>query len=54
MFDPITGKIDHNIAKQWEKYDLKKVLEKTGQLLALNYRRKYGFGWAIGMGFTQM
>lgn len=29
MFDPITGKIDHNIAKQWEKYDLKKVLEKN-------------------------
>lgn len=28
MFDPITGKIDHAIAKQWEKYDLKKVLEK--------------------------
>ena len=29
MFDPITGKIDHSIAKQWEKYDLKKVLEKN-------------------------
>lgn len=28
MFDPFTGKIDHTIAKQWEKYDLKKVLEK--------------------------
>ena len=29
MFDPVTGKIDHTIAKQWEKYDLKKVLEKN-------------------------
>jgi S-formylglutathione hydrolase FrmB len=29
MFDPFTGKIDHSIAKQWEKYDLKKVLKKN-------------------------
>jgi len=29
MFDPFTGKIDHEIAKQWEKYDLKKILEKN-------------------------
>ena len=29
MFDPVTGKIDHTIAAQWEKYDLKKVLEKN-------------------------
>jgi S-formylglutathione hydrolase FrmB len=33
MFDPITGKIDHSIAKQWEKYDLKKVLEKNWKIL---------------------
>jgi len=33
MFDPITGKIDHSIAKQWEKYDLKKVLEKNWSTL---------------------
>lgn len=33
MFDPVTGKIDHNIAKQWEKYDLKKVLEKNWSVL---------------------
>ncbi len=33
MFDPITGKIDHEIAKQWEKYDLKKVLEKNWSTL---------------------
>ena len=29
MFDPVTGNIDHAIAKEWEKYDLKKVLEKN-------------------------
>jgi len=29
MFDPKTGIIDHAIAKQWEKYDLKKVVEKN-------------------------
>jgi hypothetical protein len=33
MFDPITGKIDHEIAKQWEKYDLKKVLQKNWSVL---------------------
>lgn len=27
LFDPETGKIDHAIAKQWEKYDLLKVLQ---------------------------
>lgn len=29
MFDPFTGKINHEIAKQWEKYDIRKVLEKN-------------------------
>ena len=33
LFDPVTGKIDHDIAKQWEKYDLKKVLEKNWSTL---------------------
>ncbi len=33
MFDPFTGKIDHEVAKQWEKYDLKKVLEKNWSTL---------------------
>lgn len=33
MFDPVTGQIDHNIAKQWEKYDLKKVLDKNWTIL---------------------
>jgi S-formylglutathione hydrolase FrmB len=28
-FDPFTGKIDPEIAKQWEKYDLKKILERN-------------------------
>ena len=29
MFDPETGKIDHEIAKQWEKYDLLKILKNN-------------------------
>lgn len=33
MFDPVTGKIDHTIAKQWEKYDLTRVLEKNWPVL---------------------
>jgi len=33
MFDPITGKIDHTIAKQWEKYDLTKILERNWTVL---------------------
>ena len=33
LFDPVTGKIDHEIAKQWEKYDLKKVLERNWSTL---------------------
>lgn len=33
MFDPFTGKIDHAIAKQWEKYDIVKVLEKNWLVL---------------------
>ncbi len=33
MFDPQTGKIDHSISRQWEKYDLKKVLEKNWSVL---------------------
>lgn len=40
MFDPITGKIDHNIAKQWEKYDLKKVLEKNWTTLGPKLQEK--------------
>ena len=33
MFDPVTGKINHTVAKDWEKYDLKKVLEKNWSTL---------------------
>lgn len=33
LFDPITGKLDHAIARQWEKYDLKKILEKNWTVL---------------------
>jgi S-formylglutathione hydrolase FrmB len=32
-FDPFTGKIDHEVAKQWEKYDLKKILERNWSTL---------------------
>ncbi len=32
-FDPASGKIDHEIARQWEKYDLKKVLAKNWSVL---------------------
>jgi len=32
-FDPVTGKIDHEIAKQWEKYDLKKILANNWSTL---------------------
>jgi hypothetical protein len=28
-FDPFTGKIDREVATQWEKYDLKKILERN-------------------------
>ena len=33
MFDPFTGKIDRDIARQWKKYDLKKVLQKDWSVL---------------------
>ena len=33
MFDPVTGKIDHAVAAQWEKFDLKRVLEKNWKTL---------------------
>ena len=32
-FDPVSGKIDHEIAGQWEKYDLKKILAKNWPVL---------------------
>lgn len=40
MFDPLTGKIDHTIAKEWEKYDLKKVLEKNWAALGTKLQGK--------------
>ena len=40
MFDSQTGKIDHTIALQWEKYDLKKVLEKNWATLGPKLRGK--------------
>jgi hypothetical protein len=40
MFNPVTGKIDHLIARQWEKYDLKKVLERNWTSLGPKLRGK--------------
>jgi hypothetical protein len=39
-FDPVTGKIDREIAKQWEKYDLKKILEKNWPTLGSKLQGK--------------
>jgi hypothetical protein len=33
MFDPVTGQINHAVARQWEKYDLTKVLERNWPVL---------------------
>lgn len=54
MFDPKTGIIDHAIAKQWEQYDLKKVLEKTGPAWDPNYKVKFGYGLGIWMDYIPM
>jgi len=40
MFDPYSGKIDHDIAVQWEKYDLKKILEKNWSVLGTKLQGK--------------
>jgi hypothetical protein len=39
-FDPVTGKIDHAIAVQWEKYDLKKILERNWPVLGPKLKGK--------------
>ena len=42
LFDPLTGKIDHQIALQWENFDLKKILEKNGnkKSFVLSYMKR--------------
>ncbi len=48
MFDPLTGKIDHAIAARWEKYDLKKILEKNWATLGPRLQGKIWI-WAGDM-----
>ncbi len=40
LWDPQTGKIDHAIAEQWKKYDLRLVLEANWKTLAPKLRGK--------------
>ena len=40
LWDPQTGKIDHTVAEQWKKYDLRLVLEKNWSTLAPKLRGK--------------
>jgi hypothetical protein len=34
LWDPLTGKINHAVAEEWKKYDLRLVLEKNWPALA--------------------
>lgn len=40
LFHPTTGIIDHNIARHWEKYDLKKHVEKNWETLGPKIKGK--------------
>ena len=40
IWDPSSGKIDHGIAEQWEKYDLRLVLERNWNTLGPKLRGK--------------
>jgi hypothetical protein len=40
LWDPQTGKIDHSVAEQWKKYDLRLVLAKDWKQLAPRLRGK--------------
>lgn len=40
MFDPVSGRIDHAIARQWEKYDLTKVLKRNWSVLGQKLQGK--------------
>ncbi|MGO8678544.1 MAG: alpha/beta hydrolase-fold protein [Limisphaerales bacterium] len=40
LWDPKTGKIDHAVARQWEKYDLRLVLEQNWTTLGPKLRGK--------------
>lgn len=40
LWDAKTGKIDHNVAEQWKKYDLRSVVEQNWQTLAPKLKGK--------------
>jgi hypothetical protein len=40
VWDPKTGEIDHSVAEQWKKYDLRLVLEKNWKMLGPKLRGK--------------
>src|SRR4029079_10472370 len=40
LWDPKTGKIDHNVAEQWKKYDLRLVLQEHWKTLAPKLKGK--------------
>jgi len=40
LWEPDTGKINHTVARQWEKYDLRLVLERNWQTLGPKLRGK--------------
>jgi S-formylglutathione hydrolase FrmB len=40
VWDPKTGKIDHTVAREWEKYDLRLVLERNWPTLGPKLRGK--------------
>lgn len=40
VWDPRTGRIDHTVAREWEPYDVRLVLERTWETLAPKLRGK--------------
>lgn len=40
LWDPHTGKIDHTVAEQWKKYDLRMIVEQNWQTLAPKLKGK--------------
>jgi hypothetical protein len=40
LWDPQTGRIDHSVAEQWKKYDLRLVLEQNWKTLGPKLRGK--------------
>jgi len=40
LWDPLTGKINHTVAEQWKKYDLRLVLETNWKTLGPKLRGK--------------